>query len=314
MSTLDIYVTLKTGGTLILIQEYLYAFPDQLIDAVIKNKVNTIFWVPSAMNMVMNSNALRDKKTELTKILFAGEVMTAKVMNYWKEHIPNAVFANLYGPTEITVICSYYIVDREFKESESLPIGYPCKNTDILILNENNCICNQNEIGELCVRGSSLAMGYINNYEKTNASFVQNPLNESYPEKIYRTGDLVKTNDKNEILYIGRKDSQIKHSGYRIELGDIENASNSLDHIQSSCVIYDEINREICLFYQSQSNILTKNIIIIALSKLIPKYMIPTNIIRLDKIPLNANGKIDRVSLKNYVNNENPNFNNLKRN
>lgn len=301
-STLDIFLMLKTAATLVLIKEYLFSFPHKLIEEVENYKTTTIFWVPSVMNMVMNTDALKGKKTSLKKILFAGEVMPVKVLNYWKQHISDALYSNLYGPTEITVDCTYYIVNREFEETESLPIGYACLNTNVLLINEKNQVCEENELGELCVRGSSLALGYINNLEKTNESFVQNPLNNSYPEKIYRTGDLVKRNERNEIIYIGRKDSQIKHSGYRIELGEIENASNSLADISSSCVIYDEHNKEICLYYETKTKELTKNEIVKFLSRIIPKYMIPTKLERLDRMPLNSNGKIDRVLLRKIYN------------
>ena len=129
---------------------------------------------------------------------------------------------NLYGPIEITVDCTYFVVDREFDEDQSLPIGFPCRNTSILILNENNEPCVAGERGELCVRGSSLAFGYWNDPAKTAKAFVQNPLNNRYPELIYRTGDLVYRNERGEIMFVGRTDYQIKHLGYRIELPEIE--------------------------------------------------------------------------------------------
>lgn len=304
-STLDIYLMLKTGAKLELINDFLFSFPHKLIDHIIDRGINTIFWVPSIMNMVMNTDALSNKNVPLAKILFAGEVMPVKVLNYWKRNIKDAIYSNLYGPTEITVDCTYYIIDREFSEQESLPIGFPCLNTNVIILDEFNNVCKNGEIGELCVRGSSLALGYINNLEKTNEVFIQNPLNNSYPEKIYKTGDLVKLNDKNEIIYIGRKDSQIKHLGYRIELGEIENAVNSILEISNMCVLYEENIKEICLFYESSNSGLSKVDIIMQISKLVPKYMVPSTIIKVDKMPLNPNGKIDRILLKKkLINND----------
>jgi D-alanine--poly(phosphoribitol) ligase subunit 1 len=299
-STLDVYLMLKTGATLVLITEYLFGFPVKLSDFILEKKINTIFWVPSVMTMFMSHDALRDKELPLTKILFAGEVMPVKVLNYWRKHIPNAIYSNLYGPTEITVDCTYYTVTREFEDNESLPIGKACINTDILILNEKNQICSNDEIGELCVRGSSLALGYWNNPIKTKEAFVQNPLNEKYDELIYKTGDLVKTNSLNEILYIGRKDSQIKHFGYRIELGDIESTVNSVNQISNSCVLYDEDNKEIVLIYELISNAtISETDIRKQLFKILPKYMIPTKLFHVDILPSNANGKIDRILLKN---------------
>ena len=182
--------------------------------------------------------------------------MPTKHLNYWINNVNNnTLFANLYGPTEITVDCTYYIVDRHFQDNEVLPIGKPCLNSDILILNAKNEACKTHEQGELCVRGSSLALGYWNNFEKTDSVFVQNPLNNAYPEKIYRTGDVVFLNERSEIIFVGRKDFQIKHLGYRIELGEIEQSIISVFDSISACVTYDKLRNEIVLFYESKNEI-----------------------------------------------------------
>jgi acyl-coenzyme A synthetase/AMP-(fatty) acid ligase len=232
----------------------------------------------------------------LQKILFAGEVMPTRVLNYWRRHYPEALFSNLYGPTEITVDCTYYIVDRDFQDDEPIPIGWPCRNTDILILNEQNQPVRGDESGELCVRGSSLALGYWNNPERTAQAFVQNPLNRNYPELIYRTGDLVYRNPRGEIMFLGRKDFQIKHLGYRIEMGEIEHAVLQVAGIRSACVVYQPERKEIILFFESDQE-LTAGAIRERLGAFIPKYMLPTVFHRLEQLPRNPNGKIDRQML-----------------
>ena len=159
-----------------------------------------------------------------------------------------------------------------------------------------------NEEGELCVRGTSLSMGYYNNPEKTAVSFVQNPLNTAYPEIIYRTGDLVFLNDQNEIIFKGRKDTLIKHLGYRIELGEIEHVIiNTLKLVENGCVIYNFNKKEINLFYEAQNEIPVAEIRK-AISMAFPKYMIPNNYIRMKELPRNTNGKIDRLMLNSMVN------------
>lgn len=163
--------------------------------------------------------------------------------------LPNATFANLYGTTEITVDCTYYIVEREIRDDKSVPIGYACMNSDVMVLNEKNELVGTNEKGELCVRGSSLSLGYYNNPEKTAAAFVQNPLNNLYHELIYRTGDIVHYNERGEIIYDGRRDSQIKHTGHRIELGEIETAVFSNPKIKSNCCLHDASKDQLILFY-----------------------------------------------------------------
>ena len=116
------------------------------------------------------------------------------------------MYANLFGPTETTDICTYYVVNREFKDNETLPIGKPCENTNILIIKDDNTLASVGEVGELYVRGSIVGSGYYNNFEKTNSTFVINPLNNAYPEILYKTGDLGKYNEYGEIEYLGRKD------------------------------------------------------------------------------------------------------------
>lgn len=296
-STLDIYLCLSCGATLVLIPEEIFGYPLKLMQFVDQMGITTFFWVPSVMTNVANYRIL-DSLTppSLQKILFAGEVMPTKTLNYWRGKYPQALFSNLYGPTEITVDCTYYTVDRDFNDEEALPIGFPCRNTDILILNGKNEPAKIDEAGELCVRGSSLALGYWNNPEKTASVFVQNPLNPHYPELIYRTGDLVSRNARGEIMFIGRKDFQIKHLGYRIELGEIEHAVCQVDGIRNGCVAYNQSKKEIALFFESDQDLSPAFIRERMLTRL-PKYMLPTLFRRLDKIPLTANGKIDRQKL-----------------
>ena len=200
-SVLDIYSAIRNGASLYLIPQMCFSFPIRLLEFVRDNKINTIFWVPTVLSRVADLNILDKCGIDCLKnVLFAGEVMPARQLNVWRKRLPNAVFANLYGPTEITVDCTYYIVNRDIRDDESVPIGIPCRNTDILVLNEQNQLVGEGEKGELCVRGSSLALGYYNNPEKTDAAFVQNPLNTLYRELIYRTGDIVHYNELHEIM------------------------------------------------------------------------------------------------------------------
>jgi amino acid adenylation domain-containing protein len=299
-SILDIYTTMKTGAAMHIIPKHMFTWPLPLVKYLEEKKISTIFWVPSAMVGVAKLGAL--KKVDLNKtlrhVLFCGEVMPNKILNIWRSAVPKAVYANLYGPTEITDCCTYYIVNREFSDEEALPIGIPMKNTDILVLNEDNKLVNGDEVGELCVRGTSLSMGYYKNLEKTKEAFVQNPLNDAYPEIIYRTGDIVKYNEYGEIMYMCRKDFQIKHMGHRIELGEIETAVSSIDEISMNCCLYDDKRSKIVLFIAEK---LELDYVNEKISHLVPEYMLPNRLIKVDRMPLNANGKIDRVKLKELI-------------
>jgi amino acid adenylation domain-containing protein len=297
-STLDIYLCFSAGATLWLIPEEHYMFPAKLIQFLRQEQVNFVFWVPSVLVNAANTNILdAGSLPPLTKILFAGEIMPTKQLNYWRRKYPHALFANLYGPTEITVDCTYFIVARDLADDESLPIGIPCPNTEILVLDKNNTAAAAGQQGELCVRGSSLALGYWNDPEKTAAAFTQNPLNPHFPDRIYRTGDIVYWNDRGELIFVGRKDSQIKHQGYRIELGEIETAVSGVSAIASCCVLYDFNKKEITLFYTAQES-LTPQFIRQSLADKLPKYMLPTVFRPLAEMPRNPNGKIDRQKLK----------------
>lgn len=300
-STLDVWLMMATGATLDLIQESLFAFPVRLVEHLRSEQITQIFWVPSMMVNVANTDSLGDSSgLALKRVLFAGEVMPNKQLNYWRRKLPGVLFSNLYGPTEITVDCTYYDVSRDFRDDEPLPIGMPCRNSDVFLLDENDGLVTEyGQQGELCVRGSSLALGYWNSPEKTAVAFVQNPLQPYYPERIYRTGDLAawqEIEDQRVLMYLGRRDSQIKHMGYRIELGEIETASSSLEGIDKVCALYDAGRQQIVLYYEAAQELPVRNIRM-GLMHFLPKYMVPT-VYRWQKfLPLNANGKIDRKSL-----------------
>ena len=295
--TLEVYLCLAKGATLVIIPEQCASFPAKLVEFLVAQSISFIFWVPTIMVNIANQDLLKNRKLDsLRKVFFAGEVFPTKHLNYWRLHLPGALFVNLYGPIEITVDCTYFIVDRDFADDEKLPIGFPCRNTNILILNDQNQAAKPDEVGELCVRGTSLALGYWNNPERTAQAFVQNPLNPHYPELIYRTGDLVCCNSRGEILFIGRKDFQIKHLGYRIELGEIEHAVLKISEIRNGCVTYDQGKKEIALFFESDQP-LSPAFIRERLLAYLPKYMLPSVFNRLDQLPRNPNGKIDRQRL-----------------
>lgn len=291
----ELCLLLARSSTIVLIPEKLAGFPARLMEFMRANGVNFIFWVPTVMVNIANLDILgKVELPGLRMVWYAGEVFPTKYVNYWRRHLPETKFVNLYGPIEITLDCTYYVLDREFSDDEPIPIGFPCRNTDILILNEENEPAKPGEPGELCVRGTGLALGYWNNPENTAKAFVQNPLNTNYPETIYCTGDLVFRNERGEIMFIGRRDFQIKHLGYRIELGEIEHAVlSTIDLIYNACVLYHKGKKKIVLFYEAKKE-LSPIVLRQKLMELLPKYMIPTMFHHLTELPRNPNGKIDR--------------------
>ena len=300
----ELCMLMAKAATLVVLPAHLAAFPTKILEVLERHKVNFLFWVPTIMVNIANMDLLSTFRLEsLRTVWFAGEVFPTKQYNYWHHHLPQVTFANLYGPIEITLDCTYYIINKEIADEEPLPIGYPCRNTDILVLDDEDCLVTEPEVeGELCVRGTSLAMGYYNNQEKTAVAFVQNPLNKAYPEVIYRTGDIVCYNDEGLIMFKGRKDNIVKHMGYRTDLGEIEHVIiNTLKLVKNGCIVYNHDEKQITLFYEADREIPVQEFRM-AIGRVLPKYMIPTVYHRLEQLQRNTNGKIDRLFYKKEIN------------
>ncbi len=292
----ELYPTLKFGATTYLIPKNLFMFPIQLIEFLNQYKINTICWVASALSLVSGFKTFdKIQPKYLHTIAFGSEVFPIKQYNEWKRVLPQARFINLYGPTEATGMSCYYEVKKEFALDEVIPIGQPFHNTEILLLKEDNTLAHDDEIGEICIRGTAVTLGYYHNKEKTKEAFVQNPLNDAYSEIIYKTGDLAKYNENHELIFVSRKDYQIKHMGHRIELGEIEQHIQMLEGITNACCIYDQEVEKIVLYYIGIKE--TKEVKAYLKGKL-PRYMIPNVVRKLENMPLTANGKINRHLLK----------------
>lgn len=300
VSVKDIYCAWKLGGTVQVIPKKLFSMPAQLVPYLNDHHVNVIIWAVSAMRIVSDYKIFELYIPEFLKlVMFSGEVMPVKALNDWMDHLPEAKFVNLYGPTEITCNCTYYCVEKRFSNDQVLPIGKAFRNTSVFLLDEDGKQVEKlrtGVIGEICVRGTCLALGYYHNEEKTKEAFVQNPLNKDYPERIYRTGDLGYYDEEGNLFFASRKDFQIKHMGHRIELGEIEVAVNALDFIDVGCCIFDEKREKIVLCYQSKEA--CDKQIVRELAKVLPKFMWPQKFKHFEQLPMNKNSKLDRVLLK----------------
>ncbi len=296
----ELYPTLKYGATTYIIPKSLFMFPLKLVEFLNDKKINTICWVVSALTMISAFGTFEKAVPgHLRTVAFGSEVFPIKQFKLWRKNLPDARFINLYGPTECTGMSCYYEVNRDFELNEAIPIGRPFKNTDIILLDDEDKQPKPGENGEICIRGTGLTLGYYKNFEKTNEVFVQNPLNTSYPELIYRTGDLGRYNEHGELVFVSRKDNQIKHMGHRIELGEIEVVANMQPEIKSACCIFDELKKKIILYYVGD---ITKAEVASFLKQKLPRYMVPNMIENLDNMPLTPNGKINRVLLKESYN------------
>lgn len=301
VSVKDIYSTISTGATMQIIPKQYFSFPTKLIDFLYEREVTTIIWAVSAVCIISTLKGFEYKvPTSLKKVMFSGEVMPVKQLNIWKEYLPDVMYVNLYGPTEITCNCTYHIIEEDYEPGDSIPIGKPFANERVFLLDEHNHEVKEPGVkGELCVSGTAVTLGYFNNPEQTKKAFVQNPLNPYYMETIYRTGDLAYYDENQQLYFASRKDFQIKHMGHRIELGEIESTLESLDTIKRACCIFD--NNKIHAFYDGD---IDKKEIIRGLKKTLPIFMIPNVFRKVDQFPITKNGKIDRNELKKMMEGE----------
>jgi len=292
----EIFPTLKHGACAYLIPKRLFMFPVKLLEYIEEKKINTVCWVVSALAIVSSFGALDKIKLEsLRTVAFGSEVFPVKQFNKWKEALPSARFVHLYGPTEATGMSAYYEADRLFGEAESIPIGKPFNNTEIILLDEkgNEPACG--ERGEICIRGAGLSLGYYRDAERTREAFVQNPLSD-FPDIIYKTGDVGTRGEDGSLYYICRGDQQIKHMGHRVELGEIEAAAARCDGVRMACAVYAEEQGRIILYYCAEDG-LVQSVLAEYLKKLLPRYMLPYAYVPIDALPQTPNGKVDRVGL-----------------
>ena len=298
----ELCMLMARGSTLVLVPENFAAFPLRLLELMALRQVTFLFWVPTIMVNIANMDLLSQVPLPCLKMAwFAGEVFPTAKFNYWRKMLPQTTFANFYGPIEITLDCVYHVVNRPLNDDEPIPIGKPFRNTAILLLDENDTPAGPGEEGELCIRGSSLATGYYNNPEKTAAAFVQNPLHNAYPELIYRTGDIVAWNKYGELVFRGRKDTLIKHLGYRIELAEIEHVViNTLKLAANCCALYNAEQKRIILVYEAKLPLPEKDLRQ-RIAEVLPRYMVPGAYMQIEEMPRNTNGKIDRIKVRSIA-------------
>lgn len=301
VSVKDIYSGLYTGAKVQIIPREYFTNPTQLMDYLCEKKTTVLIWAVSAMCFVSIMNALDYRIPETVRAVgFSGEVMPIKQLKVWKKYLPDAMYVNLYGPTEITCNCTYYVLDpgKEYGLEEVIPAGTAFENEKVFLLDEENQEVDPSDLsgeGEICVGGTCVALGYYRDPERTAAAFVQNPLNDRYPERIYRTGDIGRYDADGNLVYVSRKDFQIKHLGHRIELGEVEADTMARDGVSRACCIYDAKKKRLILFYTGERD---KKNLEKELREILPPFMVPNKTIRLEEMPLNKNGKIDRHALE----------------
>ncbi|MBP9988937.1 MAG: amino acid adenylation domain-containing protein [Ruminococcus sp.] len=297
-SAKDIFLALKTGATIEMIPTEMFAMPTDLIDYLNDKKITFISWVPTALTIVAQLNILSFVLPEyLKKVFFVGEVMPMKHLNKWRKALPDLQYVNLYGQSELAGICCYYEVKGEFENTDTLPMGKPLSNCKIYLLDGNEIITEPEHIGEIYIVSDALATEYYNDAVKTEKNFIIK-IFDGKPVRCFKTGDMASYDADGNFVFASRSDFQIKHMGHRIELGEIETVACAIPEIQRCCCLYNQDKKKIVLFCElSQGFDVTGKQIQSVLREKLSTYMLPSKVVIMDKLPLNANGKIHRTLL-----------------
>ena len=307
MSVFDIFVAFKAAASVVIVPEVTSIFPSQVAEFIEKKKVSVWNSVPSILSLLVNLGNLDNYDfSSLRLILFAGEVFPLKYLRRLMKSVPAAEFYNLYGQTEANSSLCYWIEQMPSDDTSVIPIGRALPNFDVFALDENRRkIEKPGEKGELYVRGTSVALGYLGEPEKTEASFVKNPLNLNLSEIVYRTGDVVTLDGDRNYVFVGRKDHMIKSRGYRIELGEIETTIANHEQVKNSVVIAipDELigNRIAAVIVPLSKGTIGKEDVIRYCATRLPRYMIPEIIEFRDSLPMTSSGKVDRKNLNGVL-------------
>ena len=295
----DLYCPLKFGCSSFFIPAGYFSFPAKLIPLLNQHRVTTVFWVPFALGTIASLRALDEILPEFLRyVFFVGEVMPVSQLNYWREHVPSAHYINLYGSTEM-YMCCYYEADREYAETDTLPIGGPCGGSGILVLDEmdREILPGMEETGELCIRGFAVGPGYYRDPEQTARKFIQNPLEPAAREMIYLTGDLVRVLEL--MACWNSADGRTTRSsiwGTGSNWVRSKPQPGSCPEISSCACVYDQKKQRILFFYDGTET--DRKTISSSLSQQLPRYMLPSRYVYLDPLPRNASGKIDRKFLQ----------------
>ena len=300
-STFDIYTAFASGATLHLVPEIMNQGVPRLVKWLREHEISVFFCVPSVLTLLAMSRRLKaDSFPDLREVIFAGEVVQVDALAAWMELFPNKRFTNMYGPTEITVDCSF---QRVLSAPDSpVPIGVARRNMELFVRTGDGTLSQDpGAEGELLVRGTSVAYGYLGDKDKTAAAFIQNPLHDDYPDRLYCTGDLVRINKQGELMFTGRADSQIKFLGHRIELGEIQARLVSMEGVSEGVVVFNQgesIADQAIGALVSVSNGLTGEDVRGWLVENLPAYMVPARLMLWDEdFPRTPNGKYDHKAI-----------------
>ncbi|MGH8311844.1 MAG: amino acid adenylation domain-containing protein [Gammaproteobacteria bacterium] len=302
LSVFDIFGAFSVGAELHIVPAESGVLPNELTEWIWRSRITQWFSVPSVLNYLAKFDALKSQDfPDLRRVLWCGEVLPTPTLIYWMQRVPQARFTNLYGPTETTIASSYYTLESCPDDPlMPIPIGRPCRGEALHVLDEHVQPVKPGEVGELCISGAGLSPGYWQNPAETAQAFMASANGKT---RLYRTGDLARSGANGLVYFVGRNDTQIKSRGYRVELGEVEAALNTLTALRESAVIAlpsdDFDGMTICCAYVAgDGNGANPANLRRGLGRLLPDYMIPSQWKAFEALPKNAAGKLDRRRIK----------------
>lgn len=297
-SVWEMYGALLNGAKLIIISKEDSRDTKQFLNILKQEKATILNQTPAAFyNLINEENRCPNKLLSLRYVIFGGEALQPIMLKAFNEKYPFTRLINMYGITETTVHVTFKEIGEEEIAKNISNVGKPIPTLKTYIVDKNLNLLPIGIPGELCVSGDGVGRGYLNKEQLTGQKFVPNPFVEN--EIMYRSGDLARLFSKGDIEYLGRIDNQVKIRGHRIELGEIESALIKYNNIQETVVIAKENqsgNKQLYAYYVSDKEFQI-NELRHFLSHYLPEYMIPAYFVRLEKMPLTGNGKIDRKNL-----------------
>lgn len=293
-STFEIWGTMLFGATLVLADELDVLDGDLMRDTVKRNQV-TAMWLTSPLfnQLCAYDPAIFDR---LEHLLVGGSALSVQHLAKVRAACPDLRITNGYGPTENTTFSTTHEIRPEDLRRERIPIGRPLAHSSAHVLDRGLNLVPPGAIGELCVGGDGVSTGYHNRPDLDLTSFVTVPALPG--RRLYRTGDLVRELPDGTLDYLGRADDQVKISGFRVELGEVESVLRSLDRVEDAAVIWVDVDGEKSLrgYYVAAERI-APDVVRQAMAKKVAPYMVPAGLVQLDRIPLNKSGKVDRTRL-----------------
>lgn len=298
ISVWQLICPLIVGGAIDIIDKDILIDPQKMLDKISMDKISVLETVPSLINEYLDYELTQNKKSlNNTKVISTGEGIARKIVTKWNERYPKNPLINAYGPAEASDDTHFFELSSEAIEgNDDIPIGTPLNNIGTVVLDCDGQICPPKIVGEICIYGISLANGYINNTAKTTESFRYAPCIE---KNIYATGDYGRWIEYGILGYNGRRDNQVKIRGQRAELGEIEEKIRQILNLEKVSVILHDFgnNKRLVCFIECPDSIDAEGLKE-RLSGTLPCYMVPWNIVAIDHLPTNRNGKLDRKKLE----------------